>query len=385
MITSYASPHRASQSESLFPTDLASIIQRVDEIDPIGYGRSRNFIDGAVTRLSPYISRGVISTRFVLDRTLARGFEPYQIEKFIKELAWRDYYQRVWQAKGDAINSDLRHPQANVANHRMPGSVIAAETGIDAVDAAIRSLYSTGYMHNHIRMYTASITCNIGRSHWLTPARWMYYHLLDGDWASNAISWQWVAGAASTKKYFADQANVDRHCYTSQSETFLDVAYDEFGSLPVPAVLQQTITPTLTTVLPERVDVTLDPLLPTLIYNSYNLDPTWKSDTGYNRVLLLEPSHFAAYPIAANVLEFILALGRHISGLQIFVGEFSELKEILGGGEIYYKEHPLNRHYTGTEESRDWMFSATGYYPSFFGFWKKCESELKGSQLSLDL
>lgn len=370
-------------SDAEFPTDLASILKRVDAIDPIGYARTRNYIDGAVTRLSPYISRGVISTKFVLDRTLERGYEPKQIDKLIKELAWRDYYQRVWQAKGDAINSDLRQPQASVSNHQMPRSVIAAETGIDAVDAAIRSLYDTGYMHNHVRMYTASIACNIARSHWLTPARWMYYHLLDGDWASNAISWQWVAGAASNNKYFANQENVNRFCYTEQRDSFLDLDYSEFETMPVPQILQDTVTPELTTVLPERAEITLDPSLPTLVYNSYNLDPTWKAGTKANRVLLLEPSHFAKYPVAGHVVEFILALSKNIDGMQVFICEFAELAE-LAVGEVFYKDHPLSRHYTGTEESRDWMFSVTGYFRSFFGYWKKCERELKGAQISFD-
>jgi len=55
----------------MFPTDYKEILKRIEGIDPIAYGRSRNFIDGAVTYLSPYISRGVISTRFVMEHTLA--------------------------------------------------------------------------------------------------------------------------------------------------------------------------------------------------------------------------------------------------------------------------------------------------------------------------
>jgi len=118
-------------------------------------------------------------------------------EKLIQELAWRDYWQQVWIAKGDDINTDLKTTQKSVSNHQVPKAIINASTGIEAVDAAIKELYNTGYMHNHMRMYIASICCNIANSHWLAPAKWMYAHLLDGDCASNQLSWQWVAGAFS--------------------------------------------------------------------------------------------------------------------------------------------------------------------------------------------
>ncbi len=358
-----------------FPTDLGSIHERVDRVDPIGYARTRNFIDGDVTYLSPYISRGVISTKYVLERVLSRGFEPRKIEKFIQELAWREYYQRTWQIKQEMIDRDLRHPQSSVSNSQIAASIVDGSTGIEAVDLAIHGLYETGYMHNHVRMYTAAIACNVGRSHWLTPARWMYYHLIDGDWASNAISWQWVSGSASSKKYYADQENINRYCYTGQHGTFLDVDYSEFESMEVPAELRQTVLPELSTVLPASDRLALKPGIPTLIYNSYDLDPDWYTDRDANRILLLEPSHFQRYPVSPRVLDFIVSLSRNIDGIRVFVGEFSDLvadREL----DIYYKEHPLARHYQGTETSREWMFDVRGYYSSFFSFWKKCEKQL---------
>ena len=109
--------------------------------------------------------------------------------------------------------------QVSVEHRGIPVSVTMGSTGIDGIDDAIRELYRTGYMHNHCRMYTASLTCNIARSHWHQPARWMYYHLLDGDWASNACSWQWVAGANSRKKYYANQQNVNTYTRTCQTGT----------------------------------------------------------------------------------------------------------------------------------------------------------------------
>ena len=205
---------------SNFDTDFKTILGKLDQIDPIKYGSSRNYIQGAVTYLSPYISRGVISTKQVLESVLKKGYKVSQIESFVKELCWRDYFQRVWQHQGNAINNDLRQPQEGVRHHQVPASLIGGATGIEAVDTAIGELYRTGYMHNHVRMYTAALACNIGGSHWLEPARWMYYHLLDADWASNALSWQWVAGSFSNKKYFANQNNINKYFNSFQKNTF---------------------------------------------------------------------------------------------------------------------------------------------------------------------
>ncbi len=259
----------------------------------------------------------------------------------------------------------------------MPASVFNTETGIEAVDSAIQQFYKDGYLHNHVRMYIASIACNIGKSHWKTPARWMYYHLLDGDWASNALSWQWVAGSNANKKYFANQENINKYCHTSQSGTFLDIHYAQFENMDIPVELQKTTIPDLKTSLPEKQPIKIDPSKPTLIYNYYNLDPNWKADEDLNRVLLLEPSVFKTYPISENAFGFMLKLTENIEGIQVYVGEFDELQREIHTQDIIFKEHPLNTNYKGMEEPRDWMFTVQGYYPSFFAFWKKCKKELR--------
>jgi deoxyribodipyrimidine photo-lyase len=365
---------------NMFPAEYSEILARVEAIDPVRYGRTRNFLDGAVTRLAPYISRGVISTRFVMERVFERGFRFHDIEKFIQELAWRDYYQNVWRVKQDMIGRDLRQPQPDVANTAMPKAVLDATTGITAIDDAINGLFATGYVHNHARMYIASVTCNVAKSHWLLPAKWFYYHLHDADWASNACSWQWVAAAFSGKKYYANQENINKYCGTDQRGTFLDVDYAEFPEMEIPDVLRELAVPQLETDLPAKTSISIDPKLPTLIYNFYNLDPTWRRGERANRVLLLEPSHFERYPVSQKTIEFILKLAQNIENIQVYTGEFDELKAEHGISDVYFKEHPTNLHYAGKADERDWMFpEVRGYFPSFFGFWKRCERLLKAS------
>lgn len=364
----------------MFPVDLNEILRRVEQIDPARYAQTRNFTNGAVTRLSPYLSRGVISTKTVLDSVRRRGFKLWQIEKLVQELAWRDYFQNVWRAKGDEIDQDLRQPQPGVQNCSMPRAVLSGETGITAIDDGIVEMHENGYIHNHLRMYIAAVTCNSAGSHWRVPARWMYFYLRDADWASNALSWQWTAGAFSNKKYYANQENINKYCGTNDRNTFLDVGYEELPDAPIPDVLRELETPELTTELPASNELRIDETRPTFVYNFYNLDPLWAQDVDANRVLLLEPSHFAKYPIHAQTLDFALRLAANINNLQIFTGEFSELKIACAASTLHYKEHPTARHYTGVETAREQMFpEIAGYFPSFFGYWKKCEKLLKTS------
>ncbi|WP_394746814.1 FAD-binding domain-containing protein [Spongiimicrobium salis] len=358
---------------NVFPTQYQDILKRIEDIDPLRYGKTRNYLDGAVTYLSPYISRGVISTKTIFTAVQEKGLAFTAMEKFIQELAWREYWQRVWRVHGSGINTDLKRTQQAVENYGVSENLVLGKTEIQAIDQGLQQLYETGYVHNHLRMYMASIACNIGKSHWKLPAQWMYYYLLDADWGSNALSWQWVAGSNSKKKYYANQENINHFCFTDQKDTFLDVPYDQFPLHDVPPVLFKTTIPTLKTHLPKVQPLHIDAGIPVLLYNFYNLDPLWKKDITANRVLLLEPSHFKEYPISERSLQFVLQLAKNISGIQTFVGDFEEFQIAYPTKELYYKEHPFNRHYKGIEEARDWMFPLQGDFPSFFNFWKKCK------------
>lgn len=367
---------------------LEDVMQKVSRIQPLAYSRTRNYVDGAVTQLSPYLSRGVISTRLVAESLVARGY-PWEVcESLIKELAWRDYFQRVWQHHGNAIHQDLRQAQEGVRHYGVPSSLVGGATGIEAVDTAIAELYQTGYMHNHVRMYTAALACNIGGSHWLEPARWMYYHLLDGDWASNALSWQWVAGAFSTRKYYANQENINKYCYTKQRGTFLDTDYEALVGMEVPSILQDTIKPELTTSLPGdrltenqtlRKLLTENPNRPVLLYHFYNLDPVWLSELSNQdplRVLLWEPSFISQYPVSERVMNWVKALSDQIPGVLWVSSSFDEVFGANDFHRLHFREHPTTVHYRGNVHPREWLFpEVDAYFPSFSAYWKRCESK----------
>ena len=357
-------------------TSYPQILRKLEDIKPVSYARTRNFINGDVTRLSPYISRGVISTKQVFDFVIRKGFELNEIEKFVQELAWRDYWQQIWRAKKDEIFLDLKRSQPSGNLVGLSAAIENHQTGIDAIDGAVKELYETGYMHNHVRMYVAAMACNMAECRWEIPAKWMYYHLLDGDLASNHLSWQWVAGSNSNKCYVANQDNINKYCETDQKGTFLDVPYEAFSEWQVPEVLKDVYDPELNTDLPVSDQLEIDSSIPTLIYNEYNLDPKWHQDEEVNRILLFEPEIYQRFPVSDKRIEFTLALSGNIQNIQLYTGSFKELKDQLNDSRVIYKEHPLNK-YEGLEEPREWLSPVEGFFPSFFAFWKKCKKHLK--------
>jgi deoxyribodipyrimidine photo-lyase len=353
------------------------LLQKLDAFDPLAYSKTRNFTDGAVTELSPFISRGFIDTKTILEHLIKRGFKYYQLEKFIQQMAWREYFQRVWQQEGDRIDKDLKHDQGARSNNGMPLAVAEARTGVNAVDQGIQQLKSTGMMHNHMRMYVAFLAANLAGFHWHAPAKWMYYHLLDGDWASNALSWQWVAGTFSHKKYIANQDNINHYTRSVQKGSYLDHDYDAIATASTPEVLLASYEPELKTALPETAIPDIDANLPVLVYNYYHLSPTWRMEENANRILLLEPDLFESYPVSSHCVDFMLSLSASIPGIQVYTGGFDELKMLAGRAPLIYREHPLNSHYSGVMDDRTWMLKdpsiVTG---SFFSFWKKFERSL---------
>jgi deoxyribodipyrimidine photo-lyase len=356
-----------------FPVKYDAILELINAVDPVAYASTRNFVDGRVSRLSPYLSRGVISLPMVRDAVLQRGYTFETATKFFQELAWREYYQRIWWKSGDSIFRDFRQPMQKVAHNEMVTALTENNTRINVIDECIRGLYTKGYMHNHARMYVASLACNIARAHWRQPSEWLYYHLFDGDIASNTLSWQWVAGSFAPKKYFANQENINKYFYSNQRESYLDTTYEELARMEIPPSLTATFHQQLHTSLPEKKFPELNPDLPLFIYNSYHLDPLWRKGEDANRVLLLEPSHFARFPVSEKVLEFILKLATNIEGMQVFAGEIDELTGKFGSGNIVSLNHPLSAHYPGTKDPYPWMFPAADkVHSGFFPFWKSC-------------
>jgi deoxyribodipyrimidine photo-lyase len=195
-----------------YPPTLAAAQARIAAVRPSAYARTRNAIDGAVSGLSPYITHGLVSLADVLAGVAARRELTVQ-HKFVYELGWRAYFRHVWQHRGEGILRSLHAgllPDAAYASE-LPPDIREGCTGVAAIDEALRTLYATGALHNHARMWLASYVVHLRKVHWRCGADWLYGHLLDGDLASNHLSWQWVAGTASHKPYLFNAENVARY------------------------------------------------------------------------------------------------------------------------------------------------------------------------------
>jgi len=186
--------------------------RKLEQIDPLHYGRTRNYGNGKITRLSPYIHHGVLSLDEVRNHALTLCREPMQITKFIQELAWRDFWQRVLAQHPEWAWNDVEPYKtgftASDYASDLPQDIATGTTGIACIDAFIQELLHTGYLHNHARMYVASYVVHFRRVRWQAGAEWFLHHLLDGDIASNNLSWQWVASTFSQKPYIFTLENV---------------------------------------------------------------------------------------------------------------------------------------------------------------------------------
>lgn len=209
-------PDSAAEDDSIAETrgGRAAAESLLADIDPARYARTRNHLNGRVTRLSPYLRHGVLSLAEVRDAALDRVRGAQDAEKLINELGWRDYWQRLYESIGDGIWADREPYKTGFAADDyaddLPDDITAGETELNCIDAFSRDLRATGYLHNHARMWMAAYVVHWRRVRWQAGARWFLTHLLDGDPASNNLSWQWVASTFSHKPYYFNRENLER-------------------------------------------------------------------------------------------------------------------------------------------------------------------------------
>lgn len=206
-------PHLQSGDTDVSPIKggQGGAASRLGGIDPLAYAKTRNFLDGAVTQLSPFITHGVLSLSEVRDAVIESGSD---VEKMVQQLAWRDYWQRLYLSLGARIWDDLEPYKTGFSASDyaddLPDDISHAQTGVAAIDHFISELTQTGWLHNHARLYLASYICHFRRVKWQAGARFFLTHLLDGDPASNNLSWQWVASTFSHKPYYFNLENLQR-------------------------------------------------------------------------------------------------------------------------------------------------------------------------------
>jgi len=207
----------------LFPPRLDAARDRLARFAPHAgqtYARRRNFDLGAdshihVSTLSPYLRMKVLDEGDV-SRAVLACLSAAEAEKFLMEVWWRPYW-KGWMEQRPAIWASYRDDLVRLHNEVQTQSGLRAqwesaclgETGIPPFDHWARELAQTGYLHNHARMWFASIWIFTLGLPWQLGADFFLRHLLDGDAAVNTLSWRWVAGVQTQgKTYLATPSNI---------------------------------------------------------------------------------------------------------------------------------------------------------------------------------
>jgi len=204
-------------------------MKRLNSIDVALYEKNRDFINGSVSRLSPYFRYGCLTLKEAADNLQDRfGNES---ERLVKALASRDYWRRVWYQEGDNIFNNLEPSKVPIGGNPLPHYIEQVVTGLPCMDAIVKSLIDNGYLHDHERRWFAAYVVHWLKVDWREVADWFESYLLDGDKASNHLSWQKVASTFSSKPYIFNKEVLARftgeqHCATCKVNCPFDASKD---------------------------------------------------------------------------------------------------------------------------------------------------------------
>ncbi len=209
------------------------------------------------SRLSPHLHFGEISVQRVVARLRDDGIHHGSIEApvaeidgYIRQLGWREFAHHLLHHFPHTTHRNL-NPRFDGFHWAVPEPRVLdawqrGRTGIPIVDAGMRELWATGWMHNRVRMLVASLLTKHLRVHWLQGARWFWDTLVDADLANNSLGWQWVAGTgADAAPYFRVFNPVTQAARFDSQGTYIARWVPELAQLPVPVRLAPWTEPEL--------------------------------------------------------------------------------------------------------------------------------------------
>ena len=182
------------------------------------YSKLRNFDCGPENRsniscLSPYITHGIISEKEVINKSLSK-FSFSKNEKFIQEVLWRTYWKGWLELRPNVWTDyliELNKIREDFKNNQNYINAIEGKTDIECFNVWVNELKENNYLHNHTRMWFASIWIFTLELPWQLGAEFFMQHLYDGDAASNTLGWRWVAGVQTQgKHYLASEWNIKK-------------------------------------------------------------------------------------------------------------------------------------------------------------------------------
>ena len=201
----------------IFETTRDGALKKLDDFienEIINYNSKRNFDFGPKERknvscLSPYITHRLITEYETVERVLKK--RPYQkVEKYIQEIFWRVYW-KGWLELRPKVWTDFTEDLKNIKDDEKIQQAVNGKTQISCFNDWVNEIKEFNYLHNHTRMWFASIWIFTLKLPWQKGAEFFLKYLLDGDAASNTLSWRWVAGLQTKgKNYSAQSWNIEK-------------------------------------------------------------------------------------------------------------------------------------------------------------------------------
>ena len=204
-----------------FEASRAKAIEKLNhfiENNLTDYSKLRNFDFGPegrsnVSCLSPYITHGIVSEKEIIKKSLNK-FSFAKNEKFIQEVLWRTYWKGWLELRPNVWNDyliELRKIREEFKDNKNYINAIKGKTNIECFNTWVNELIENNYLHNHTRMWFASIWIFTLDLPWQLGAEFFMQHLYDGDAASNTLGWRWVAGIQTQgKHYLASEWNIKK-------------------------------------------------------------------------------------------------------------------------------------------------------------------------------
>ncbi len=206
----YQASHVSSQlSQSLWPTGEHAAQQRLQQFiddDCAYYNKQRDLVaENGTSTLSPYLAAGVISARQCLQQIMHKRLHDSShhtgFDMWINELCWRDFYKHILVGFPQVCRHHAFKPETDQLKWRRDTELFTAwceaRTGFPIVDAAMKQLQQTGWMHNRLRMITAMFLSKDLFIDWRLGEQFFMQHLIDGDFSANNGGWQWSASTGN--------------------------------------------------------------------------------------------------------------------------------------------------------------------------------------------
>jgi deoxyribodipyrimidine photo-lyase len=315
-------------------------LKRLNSIDIEQYNRNRHFINGDVSKLSPYFRYGCLTLKEASDSVRFRF--GMKAERFVYQLAWRDYWRRVWYDLGDGIFSDIEEAKVPLGDKLMPDFIRQGITGLPCMDGLIRNLMQEGYVHNHGRLWFAAYLVHWLKIDWREAADWFENYLIDGDKASNHLSWQWIASLFSSRPYFFNKENLarytgEKYCANCKINCPFDASLEILNeklfvrATPSPAKAQRIV-------MPARAALSTQKAVAVLVHDEMLSPAHPLLRKPMAKFFIFDDYLHGKWPLKR--LQFIADCLNEMQGVEVWIGDTSEILKERGVGQLITQNTP---------------------------------------------